>query len=138
MLEKIRNYFPYLLPLLLIFSRVVSDVTIVIISILFLYYSFKKIGWEWWEWRKEDEMKSKMRMRMKLLKEDIGGSGSVNKHYWRLKFHHLTYCIFHSKYFHPRQGMRAQHTIRRWTNCLYRHCCCFHQVVAEPACVDIC
>ena len=47
MLEKIKNYFPYFLPLLLIFSRAVADTTIVIISILFLYYSFKKIGWGW-------------------------------------------------------------------------------------------
>ena len=47
MLEKIKNYFPYLLPLLLIFSRAVADTTIVIISILFLYYSFKQIGWGW-------------------------------------------------------------------------------------------
>ena len=47
MLEKIKNYFPYFLPLLLIFSRAIADITIVIISILFLYYSFKKIGWGW-------------------------------------------------------------------------------------------
>ena len=47
MLEKIKNYFPYFLPLLLIFSRAVADTTIVIISILFLYYSFKQIGWGW-------------------------------------------------------------------------------------------
>ncbi|MDB2679746.1 O-antigen ligase family protein [Methylophilaceae bacterium] len=47
MLAKLKNYFPYLLPLLLIFSRAVADITIVIISILFLYYSFKQIGWGW-------------------------------------------------------------------------------------------
>ena len=47
MLEKIKSYFPYFLPLLLIFSRAIADITIVIISILFLYYSFKKIGWGW-------------------------------------------------------------------------------------------
>ena len=47
MLEKIKNYFPYFLPLLLIFSRAIADITIVIISILFLHYSFKKIGWGW-------------------------------------------------------------------------------------------
>ena len=47
MLTKLKNYFPYLLPLLLIFSRSIADITIVLISILFLYYSFKKIGWGW-------------------------------------------------------------------------------------------
>ena len=47
MLAKLKNYFPYLLPLLLIFSRSIADITIVLISILFLYYSFKKIGWGW-------------------------------------------------------------------------------------------
>lgn len=47
MLTKLKNYFPYLLPLLLIFSRAIADITIVLISILFLYYSFKKIGWGW-------------------------------------------------------------------------------------------
>lgn len=43
----IKNYFPYLLPLLLIFSRSLADITIVLISILFLYQSHKNIGWEW-------------------------------------------------------------------------------------------
>ena len=47
MIKKLKNYFPYLLPLLLIFSRAIADITIVLISILFLYYSFKKIGWGW-------------------------------------------------------------------------------------------
>jgi len=47
MLTKLKNYFPYLLPLLLIFSRAIADITIVLISILFFYYSFKKIGWGW-------------------------------------------------------------------------------------------
>ena len=43
----IRNYFPYFLPLLLIFSRSLADITIVLVSIFFLYYSYKSIGWEW-------------------------------------------------------------------------------------------
>ena len=43
----IKNYFPYLLPLLLVFSRSLADITIVLISLLFLYYSYKKIGWHW-------------------------------------------------------------------------------------------
>ena len=47
MLTKLKNYFPYLLPFLLIFSRSIADITIVLISVLFLYYSFKKIGWGW-------------------------------------------------------------------------------------------
>jgi len=46
-MNQIKNYFPYLLPLLLIFSRSLADITIVIVSILFLFYSFKKLGWEW-------------------------------------------------------------------------------------------
>ena len=47
MISYIKNYFPYLLPLLLIFSRSLADITIVLISILFLYHSHKNIGWEW-------------------------------------------------------------------------------------------
>ena len=47
LIDQIKKYLPYLLPLLLIFSRALADFTIVIISILFLYYSNKKIGWEW-------------------------------------------------------------------------------------------
>ena len=47
MTSYIRNYFPYFLPLLLIFSRSLADITIVLVSILFLYYSYKSIGWEW-------------------------------------------------------------------------------------------
>ena len=47
MISNIKNYFPYLLPLLLIFSRSLADITIVLISILFLYHSHKNIGWEW-------------------------------------------------------------------------------------------
>ena len=44
---SLRNYFPYLLPLLLIFSRSLADITIVLISLLFLYHSYKNIGWHW-------------------------------------------------------------------------------------------
>ena len=47
MTANIKKYFPYLLPLLLVFSRSLADVTIVLISLLFLYYSYKKIGWHW-------------------------------------------------------------------------------------------
>ena len=47
MTASIKNYFPYLLPLLLIFSRSLADITIVLIGILFLYHSYKNIGWEW-------------------------------------------------------------------------------------------
>ena len=47
MTVSIKNYFPYLLPLLLVFSRALADITIVLISLLFLYYSYKNIGWHW-------------------------------------------------------------------------------------------
>ena len=47
MTKSIKNYFPYLLPLLLVFSRSLADITIVLISLLFLYHSYKNIGWHW-------------------------------------------------------------------------------------------
>ena len=47
MTASIKNYLPYLLPLLLVFSRSLADITIVLISILFLYHSYTKIGWHW-------------------------------------------------------------------------------------------
>ena len=47
MTANLKNYFPYLLPLLLIFSRSLADITIILISILFLYHSYKNIGWQW-------------------------------------------------------------------------------------------
>ena len=47
MTTSIKNYFPYLLPFLLVFSRSLADITIVLISLLFLYYSYKNIGWNW-------------------------------------------------------------------------------------------
>ena len=47
MTASIKNYFPYLLPLLLVFSRSLADITIVLISLLFLYHSYKNIGWYW-------------------------------------------------------------------------------------------
>ena len=47
MITNIKNYFPYLLPLLLIFSRSLADITIVLVGILFLYHSYKNIRWEW-------------------------------------------------------------------------------------------
>ena len=47
MITNLKKYLPYLLPLLLIFSRSVADITIVLISILFIYHSYKKLGWGW-------------------------------------------------------------------------------------------
>lgn len=47
MTASIKKYFPYLLPLLLVFSRSLADITIVLISLLFLYHSYKNIGWHW-------------------------------------------------------------------------------------------
>ena len=49
MTGNIKNYFPYLLPLLLVFSRSLADITIVLISFLFLYHSYKDIGWHWFK-----------------------------------------------------------------------------------------
>jgi len=45
--SKLKFFFPYFLPLLLIFSRSLADITIVLVSVSFLYYSYKHIGWEW-------------------------------------------------------------------------------------------
>jgi O-antigen ligase len=47
MTTNIKNYLPYLLPFLLVFSRSLADITIVLISFLFLYHSYKNIGWRW-------------------------------------------------------------------------------------------
>ena len=47
MIASFKKFFPYLLPLLLVFSRSLADITIVLISFLFLYHSHKKIGWHW-------------------------------------------------------------------------------------------
>ena len=47
MITNIKNYFPYLLPFLLIFSRSLADITIILIGILFLYKSHKSLGWAW-------------------------------------------------------------------------------------------
>ena len=47
MTSKLKFFFPYFLPLLLIFSRSLADITIVLVSVSFLYYSYKHIGWEW-------------------------------------------------------------------------------------------
>jgi len=44
---NLKFIFPYFLPLLLVFSRSLADITIVLVSISFLYFSYKKIGWEW-------------------------------------------------------------------------------------------
>ena len=45
--KDIRVFIPYFLPFLLIFSRSIADITIVLISSLFLYKSFKEKNWEW-------------------------------------------------------------------------------------------
>jgi len=45
--SNLKFFFPYLLPLLLVFSRSLADITIVLVSVSFLYYSYKNIGWEW-------------------------------------------------------------------------------------------
>ena len=47
MTAKLKFIFPYFLPLLLVFSRTLADITIVLVSISFLYYSYKNIGWGW-------------------------------------------------------------------------------------------
>jgi O-antigen ligase len=47
MTSFIKNNFPYFLPLLLIFSRTVADITIILVGILFLFHSYKNIEWEW-------------------------------------------------------------------------------------------
>lgn len=47
MTTNFKNFFPYLLPLLLIFSRSLADVTIVLVGILFLCHSYKNLDWEW-------------------------------------------------------------------------------------------
>ena len=47
MTAKLKFIFPYFLPLLLVFSRSFADITIVLVSISFLYYSYKNIGWGW-------------------------------------------------------------------------------------------
>ena len=47
MTANLKFIFPYFLPLLLVFSRSLADITIVLVSISFLYFSYKKIGWEW-------------------------------------------------------------------------------------------
>ena len=45
--KDIKVFIPYFLPFLLIFSRSIADITIVLISSLFLYKSFKEKNWEW-------------------------------------------------------------------------------------------
>ena len=47
MTSSLKKYFPYLLPLLLIFSRSLADITIVTVCFLFLYSSYKKVDWVW-------------------------------------------------------------------------------------------
>ena len=47
MTSNLKFFFPYFLPLLLVFSRSLADITIVLVSVSFLYYSYKNTGWEW-------------------------------------------------------------------------------------------
>ncbi|EGL54418.1 O-Antigen Polymerase [Methylophaga aminisulfidivorans MP] len=41
------HLFLYLLPALLLFSRAIADVTVVLVAIAFLIFSFKKCDWDW-------------------------------------------------------------------------------------------
>lgn len=41
------HLFIYLLPALLLFSRAIADVTVVLVAIAFLIFSFKKCDWDW-------------------------------------------------------------------------------------------
>jgi O-antigen ligase len=47
LIANLKFFFPFLLPLLLVFSRSLADITIVLVSILFLFYSYKNKRWEW-------------------------------------------------------------------------------------------
>ena len=47
MITNLKLFFPYLLPFLLVFSRSLADITIVLVSVLFIYYSYKNSRWGW-------------------------------------------------------------------------------------------
>jgi len=46
-LKKFEKYIPYSLPFLLFFFRGLADLTVVVVSIIFLYQSFKESKWIW-------------------------------------------------------------------------------------------
>ena len=46
-LKKFEKYIPYSLPFLLFFFRGLADLTVVVVSIIFLYKSFKESKWIW-------------------------------------------------------------------------------------------
>lgn len=46
-LKKFSYYLPFMLPLLIPFSRALADITIIIISLLFILHSYVNNQWEW-------------------------------------------------------------------------------------------
>ena len=47
LIKKFEKYIPYSLPFLLFFFRGLADLTVVVVSIIFLYKSFKESKWIW-------------------------------------------------------------------------------------------
>lgn len=47
LLSGLERYLPWLLPLLLIFSRSVADLTVLTIGLIFLFISFQRKNWAW-------------------------------------------------------------------------------------------
>ncbi|NQW06942.1 MAG: O-antigen ligase family protein [Candidatus Pelagibacter sp.] len=45
--DRIKTYLPYLLPVLLTYSRSIADLTIVLVGGLFLFKSYQEKKWEW-------------------------------------------------------------------------------------------
>ena len=46
-LKNTEKYFPYSLPFLLIFFRGLADLTVLLVSLIFLFKSFKNNDWNW-------------------------------------------------------------------------------------------
>ena len=46
-LKKFSFYLPFLLPLLIPFSRAIADITIILVSILFIIHCYANNQWEW-------------------------------------------------------------------------------------------
>lgn len=46
-LRRTETVIPWLLPALLLFSRALADTTVVLIGLLFLYYSYQTQSWDW-------------------------------------------------------------------------------------------
>lgn len=44
---RVDNYFLWLLPALLLFSRAIADITVVLVGLAFLYHSYKYADWNW-------------------------------------------------------------------------------------------